>query len=72
MREHSLIYEIYSITKIQTVSCNSGMISTVEQSYINTSKHDAMVRKLILPSDCLNGYLVWVSRATWLQLSIEE
>ena len=51
---------------------NSGMISTAEQSYTNTSKHDAIVRKLILPSDCLNGYLVWVSRATQLWLSIEE
>ena len=51
---------------------NLGMISTAEQSYTNTSKHDAIIRKLILPSDCLNGYLVWVSRATQLQLSIEE
>ena len=51
---------------------NLGMISTAEQSYTNTSKHDAIVRKLILPSDCLNGYLVWINRATWLQLSVEE
>ena len=51
---------------------NSGMISTAEQSYTNTNKHDAIVRKLILPSDCLNGYLVWFSRATLMQLSIEE
>ena len=51
---------------------NSGMISTAEQSYTDTSKHDAIVRKLILPSDCSNGYLVWVSRATQLWLSIEE
>ena len=51
---------------------NSGMISTAEQSYINTSKHNAIVRKLILPSDSLSGYLVWVGRATWLWLSIEE
>ena len=71
MREHSLIFEIYSIAKIQNVF-NSGMISTAEQSYTNTSKHDAIVRKLILPSDCLNGYIVWISRATWVWLSIEE
>ena len=48
------------------------MISTAEQSYTNTSKHDEIVRKLILPSDCLNGYLVWISRTTLVQLSIEE
>ena len=40
---------------------SSGMISTAEQSYAKTSKHDAIVRKLILPSDCLFGYLVWKS-----------
>ena len=51
---------------------NSGMISTAEQSYTNISKQDAIVRKLILPSDCVNGYLVWVGRATWLQMSAEE
>ena len=51
---------------------NSDMISTAEQSYTNTSTSNAIVRKLILPFDCLNGYLVWVSRATQLQLSIEE
>ena len=72
MREHSLIFEIYSIAKLQNVFFNSGMISTAEQSYTNTSKHDAIVRKLILPSDCLNGYVVWISRATRVQLSIEE
>ena len=38
---------------------NSGVIFTAEQSYAKTSKHDAIVRKLILPSDCLFGYLVW-------------
>ena len=37
------------------------MISTAEQSYAKTSKHDAIVRKLILPSDCLFGYLGWYS-----------
>ena len=30
-----------------------------EQSYTKTSKHDVIVRKLILPSDCLFGYLGW-------------
>ena len=48
------------------------MISTAEKSHTNTSKHDAIVRKLILPSDCMNGYLVWISRATQVQLSVEE
>ena len=38
---------------------NLGMISTAEQPYTKTSKHDAIVRKLILPSDCLFGYLGW-------------
>ena len=38
---------------------NSGMISTAEQSYAKTSKHDVIVSKLILPSDCLFGYLDW-------------
>ena len=51
---------------------NSCMISTAEQSYTNISKHNAIVRKLILPSNCLNGYLVWISRATLVQLSIEN
>ena len=72
MRKHSLIFEIYSIAKIQMFFFNSGMISTAEQSYSNTSKHDAIVRKLILPSDCSNGYLVLIGRATQLQLSVEE
>ena len=40
---------------------NSGMISTAEQSYTKMNKHDAIVRKLILPSDCLFGYLGWYS-----------
>ena len=71
MKEHSLIFEIYSIAKIQNISL-SGMISTTEQSYTITSKHDAIVRKLILPSDCLNGYLVWFNRATLMWLSVEE
>ena len=30
-----------------------------EQSYTKTSKHNVIVRKLILPSDCLFGYLGW-------------
>ena len=51
---------------------NSGMISTAQQSYTNTSKHDAIARQLILPSDCMNGHLVWVGRATWLWMSVEE
>ena len=34
------------------------MISTAEQSYAKTSKHDVIVSKLILPSDCF----VWLSR----------
>ena len=72
MREHSLIFEIYSITKIPNIFFNSGIISTAEQSYTNTSKHNAIVRKLILPSDCLNDYLVWISIATWVWLSVEE
>ena len=38
---------------------NSGMISMAEQSHTKTSKHDVIVRKLILPSDCLFGYLGW-------------
>ena len=38
---------------------NSGMISTAEQSYAKTNKHNVIVRKLILPSDCLIGYLGW-------------
>ena len=38
---------------------NSGMISTAEQSYTKMNKHDAIVRKLILPSDCLFDYLDW-------------
>ena len=38
---------------------NLGMISTAEQSYAKTSKLDAIVRKLILPSDCWFGYLGW-------------
>ena len=49
MREHSLIFKIYSITKIQNVFFNLGMISTAEQSYTKISKHDVIVRKLILP-----------------------
>ena len=36
---------------------NSAMISTAEQSYAKISKHNVIVRKLILPSDCLFGYL---------------
>ena len=51
---------------------NAGMISTAEQSYTNISKQDGIVRKLILPSDCVNGYLVWAGRATWLWMSTEE
>ena len=39
---------------------NLGMISTAEQSYAKTSKHDVIVSKLILPSDCLFGYLDYV------------
>ena len=38
---------------------NSGMISTAEQSYAKTSKHDAILRTPILPSDGLLGYLGW-------------
>ena len=48
------------------------MISTAEQSHTNISKHDAIVRKLILPSDCMNGYLVWIGRATQLWLSVKS
>ena len=40
---------------------NSGMISTAEQSYTKMNNCDAIVRKLILPSDCLFGYLGWSS-----------
>ena len=38
---------------------NLGMMSTAEQSYTKMNKHDAIVGKLILPSDCLFGYLGW-------------
>ena len=48
------------------------MISIAEQSYTVTSKHNAIVRKLILPSECLNSYLVWFSRVTLMWLSVEE
>ena len=52
MREHSLVLKIYSITKIQIFPFNLGMTSTAELSYTNKIKHGAIVRKLILPSDC--------------------